>query len=298
MPHEALALAAARFGLLVEDCLKYCLPAWTGLTIWGDPIPDGNDVKDFIRAKGVDPHAISRDDVAKAKAYNRTMSAARAAGGQVPEVQMGVFKITKESAVKLLQATGLKNAANYDDKRLLQKLQAYQDVDEDKRGGVSDPPLVKLQSQLMLALARADEVRLDTAAPAKAKPEEEPEAAVPEKPKKPVKAPPVKAKPAAHSEPEPEKGPKAKPAKAGAPDKSRGRGVGINVVMLDMLRKATPAKPVTKDQIHDKLKKEFPERDEAAMRGTINYYIPGYFSRGGYVIGSSDKGFWMAKDKK
>lgn len=234
---------------------------------------------------------------------------------------MAKFTITREAARELLVATGLLAAPNYTDTRLLQRIREYNSLTDDQRSEVQEPRLIKLQNQVMLANTRADIVvlkddepaetpkkgRASTAVEEKADSDEEKN----EKPKKkkrpkyddddnPKKKPkPPEYKPAPPTMPQERdmtQVRKLERAAAGTGRKRRAkpkRGVGIKDVCLDSLAKASKKRPVTRGMIQGVVIDKYPERDAAALRATVKYYVPGYLRRMGYDVKQNDNGFWL-----
>lgn len=115
------------------------------------------------------------------------------------------------------------------------------------------------------------------------------------------------------TEPVPEKSAKKeeKPKKAGKPtkeektdkpngkkpEKAKGKsGKGIIATIVSLLEKATKKQPITKAEIIDVLKKEFPDRDVRGMTRTVHVQVPGRISREKFKLGVTEdgKGFYKA----
>ena len=78
---------------------------------------------------------------------------------------------------------------------------------------------------------------------------------------------------------------------------------GVTRVILQELRTATEAQPVTKEIILNVLSREFPDRDVEKMRTTVNNLVPGRF-RNEYglpvqrrMTGNGRYGFWIEKQQ-
>lgn len=321
-PVDALAEAARNFGMTAEDTRGFCIINQPCLL-----------TMKFLKERGVDGRALTAEDAKQAERINRELSRRfqekynplKSQKRETTEMSQK-FNVSKDMAVKLLVATGVTMAPSYTPTRLRQKIAEYDQFEETARSKVEEPSLLKLQNLLMRALSEGVEVVIldqddpkpgpkkggdspeefeldDDDTPKKEKTVKTKEKTAVEKPKKSTAAS-APAKTAKKEKPEVEdivvkvkKPAEEKPAKK---EKSTtgGRGVGIKEVVLDMLRAASAEKPVTKDKIHDKLVKKFPDHKEQSLRETINYYIPGYLTRGGCKIGKSDRGFWLADEPK
>ena len=105
-----------------------------------------------------------------------------------------------------------------------------------------------------------------------------------------------KEKPAA----KPAKGKKAKPRldEDGKPVRRGPKGVGIIDTIIAILRKASKVKPIRKSAIVAKLVKKYPDREESALKSTVNSQVPHSIQerRGEKVFGTAEKGFWMASE--
>jgi hypothetical protein len=81
------------------------------------------------------------------------------------------------------------------------------------------------------------------------------------------------------------------------PEKAKGKsGKGIIATIVSLLEKATKKKPITKAEIIDVLKKEFPDRDVRGMTRTVHVQVPGRISREKFKLGVTEdgKGFYKA----
>jgi hypothetical protein len=81
------------------------------------------------------------------------------------------------------------------------------------------------------------------------------------------------------------------------PEKAKGKsGKGIIATIVSLLEKATKKQPITKAEIIDVLKKEFPDRDVRGMTRTVHVQVPGRISREKFKLGVTEdgKGFYKA----
>ena len=81
------------------------------------------------------------------------------------------------------------------------------------------------------------------------------------------------------------------------PEKAKGKsGKGIIATIVSLLEKATKKQPITKAEIIDVLKKEFPDRDVKGMTRTVHVQVPGRISREKFKLGVTEdgKGFYKA----
>ena len=85
----------------------------------------------------------------------------------------------------------------------------------------------------------------------------------------------------------------AKPAKEKkAPKKPKGPGVIASIVTI--LQAATAAKPVTKEVIHEKLVKLFPDRDSESMKTTVGIQVPSRLNKEKDLgIARNDNGYYI-----
>lgn len=69
---------------------------------------------------------------------------------------------------------------------------------------------------------------------------------------------------------------------------------GVIDTIVTVLKKATAKKPASKLDIHEVLKKKFPERNAESMWTTINIQVPGQLrSKKGLTIQKNEKGYWI-----
>lgn len=122
-------------------------------------------------------------------------------------------------------------------------------------------------------------------------PEDEEDEEVAPAAKTPAKKPPAKAGKPAAKEPA-----KAEKPKQAAPPKK----VGVISTILECLAKAGKDKPVTKDEIVKVLVKKFPEREEKAMRSTVNSQVPSGLKteKNLELQKNGEGGFWLSKDDR
>ncbi len=124
---------------------------------------------------------------------------------------------------------------------------------------------------------------------------------VPEKSAKKKEKPKKADKPTKEEKPKkadkPTKEEKADKPKGKKPEKAKGKsGKGIIATIVSLLEKATKKQPITKAEIIDVLKKEFPDRDVRGMTRTVHVQVPGRISREKFKLGVTEdgKGFYKA----
>jgi hypothetical protein len=99
----------------------------------------------------------------------------------------------------------------------------------------------------------------------------------------------------------PAAGSNGKATKAGKTKKEKApaaeRGPGVIASILKFLQSGTAKKPVTKEDVHQKLIKLFPDRDADSMWSTINIQIPNRLrvDRGVHV-NRNENGYWVEGD--
>ena len=124
---------------------------------------------------------------------------------------------------------------------------------------------------------------------------------VPEKSAKKKEKPKKADKPTKEEKPKkadkPTKEEKTDKPKGKKPEKAKGKsGKGIIATIVSLLEKATKKQPITKAEIIDVLKKEFPDRDVRGMTRTVHVQVPGRISRERFKLGVTEdgKGFYKA----
>ncbi len=86
----------------------------------------------------------------------------------------------------------------------------------------------------------------------------------------------------------------AKKATSEAQAKSKGPGVIASII--EFLTKATAKRPLTKEQLADRLEKRFPERGRGAMLRTINCQVPTRLRKEKELdVQKNDKGYFINK---
>lgn len=91
----------------------------------------------------------------------------------------------------------------------------------------------------------------------------------------------------------PKAGKNGKPAKADKP-----KGPGIIQTIADILATATEQKPLTKDKIHERLTKKFPDRPKDSMWTTVNLQVPNKLRTDkGINVVKNAKGYYIAAGK-
>ena len=136
----------------------------------------------------------------------------------------------------------------------------------------------------------------------------------PEKGAKPPVAPPKKAAPRGDAPAKggkgdkgaktPQKGDKAKGEKSPKPEKKASTPAepgsrGMVGFIVELVCSHTEKKPISRGQLFDKLKKEFPEKTESQIDAWIGYF-PGYVKQAGHTIHTSGRGadrtYWGEKN--
>lgn len=188
------------------------------------------------------------------------------------------MQVKKAELVSLFQELGFKTAESWPDQRFQDKLQKLPKMMEDEDSQPSDPDALKLAKKLVKALNAEDEIEI-VGSNGKAKAEAEEAPAKKGSAKKAAKAEEPEEEEGEESETETnEDGDEVVPVKEkkkGPPKKAGGpKGPGVIGTIVSMLTKATEKKPVTKENILDKLVETFPDRDRESMARTINVQIP------------------------
>jgi len=79
--------------------------------------------------------------------------------------------------------------------------------------------------------------------------------------------------------------------------KAEGKKPGVGVIgsIIEFLQKGSSKKPLTKEALLAKLADRFPDREEEAMRATINVQVPNRINREreGMQVCKNDKGYWI-----
>lgn len=74
------------------------------------------------------------------------------------------------------------------------------------------------------------------------------------------------------------------------------KGPGVIASIIEFLTKATAKRPLSKEQLADRLEKRFPERGREAMLRTINCQVPSRLkSDKNITVNKNDKGYWITK---
>lgn len=223
---------------------------------------------------------------------------------------MAKFVISRENAVALLVASGLLSASGYSDKRLAQRMQNYDELPDELKAKVKDGRLSRLQNQLLLAIARGDEVELAGEAVKEEKPAKKGERAHviivddPPREKKPPPAPVMPQKRALQEKKLAER--RVKDARKRREEKKREekgprsmpqRGVGIKEHLVGMLSEASKKNPAARDKLTASVVRTFSDRDPGRLKRTVKYYVPGYLRKMGYDVKSSPDGYWIEGSK-
>jgi hypothetical protein len=205
---------------------------------------------------------------------------------------MSEMTVTREQLRSVYRAIGVDTADEWDDKTLLAKIGKLT-VLKEKDFQIPDKKVAALYDELVSESAAKTKFVLDgNAEPApatkKAKPEPKPKAKPAAKAKPEPKAKgKAKPEPKAKGKAKPEPKAKKEPVENGhykSPHKSsyytkitplrEDRGIGIAATVIEILKKASERKPLTKDQIHEALVKAFPDRDPDKMLTSVNNLVP------------------------
>lgn len=182
-----------------------------------------------------------------------------------------MLKVPQEEAVSLLLALGLKTAPKMSPKMLTAKLQKIESLQDDDAGEIEDKKTARL---LKRVIAAKGDVSVDTGDDEESSDGDE-EATPPPKVKKEKKE---------KKEKEP------KEHRVGRPP---GRE-GVIATIISLVSVATKKKPITKEAIHEELKKKFPERAAESMWSTINIQIPGRLRiERGLIIEKVEGGYFL-----
>lgn len=181
-----------------------------------------------------------------------------------------------EATVKALKSIGAKIPWLEDEDKDVEEIEDIEgmedeDVDDDEDDQDDD---------------EVEEIKTESVPEKSAKKEEKPKKAnKPTKEEKPKKAD------------KPTKEEKTDKPKGKKPEKAKGKsGKGIIATIVSLLEKATKKQPITKAEIIDVLKKEFPDRDVRGMTRTVHVQVPGRISRERFKLGVTEdgKGFYKA----
>lgn len=83
------------------------------------------------------------------------------------------------------------------------------------------------------------------------------------------------------------------PKNFGKPTRSPTGKVGVIAFLEQCLRKATKEKPITRKELAEMLKQQFPERAESAMKATVNAQVPTKMKARKIKVVKSGDGFYI-----
>lgn len=182
------------------------------------------------------------------------------------------MEVKRSEAETLTEELGMSGAKKWSDDKLVSRLKKLSELVDD------DTELSKGSKNLYDAIQTSLEEEQDITIAAE-------KAAKPTKPAKEEKP----AKGAKKKDEKPAKGKATKEKKEKAPKKP-----GVIATMIECLRAANSKKPTTKDAILKILVKKFPDREERAMKSTLNSQIPsGLKAEKNLIVKSNDKGYWL-----
>ncbi len=197
------------------------------------------------------------------------------------------MKVSRTQLVQVLEAIAIPTAERWDDDKLLKKVNEKGKLEAFRQGNdIEDLDLAHLYNALVKATEDGDPIVLDEA-----------DAAVPGKKIK-VDASRPKDKKSAKTKVKAngKKPTKAKPAKAASTNGEADlRGPGVIGAIIDILKNASKAKPLSKKGVLAKLSKQFTDRSEASMWNTTSSYIPNRIlkEKGVKVETDGHRGFWI-----
>lgn len=175
------------------------------------------------------------------------------------------MKVKRSALIPLLVAMGWGPAAKFDKKKLLEKIESIPKFLNDKEAQPETDDQRDLQKQLVAALEKKDDIEIDMEDDKK---DDAPKGKGKGKAAAEKKDDPDR-KPTADDKKDDDKDKKPAKKKDDAPKKP-----GVIATIIEQLKKGNKADPVTKDEILKVCVKRFPERQEAAMKSTINSQIP------------------------
>lgn len=180
------------------------------------------------------------------------------------------MQVTKSAAVALFEALGVKTAGKWNNARLAGKISKLNEMETE--GAELDGEKGELLTGILSSLENEEEVELI----------DDGEAA--EKPKK-------KGKKADADDDD-----DAVPVKKKAPKKAGGKkGPGVISSIAEFLNKTSAKKPLSKDEIVEKLVERFPDRSAESMASTVTIQLGGRLKKEkGLNINKNDKGYFIA----
>ncbi len=176
------------------------------------------------------------------------------------------LKIPRSDAVALLVSLQFKTAPSWDTPKIARFFAAL--AERAEADDIDDDDLKQLYADVAGANATGNPVEIEDDSP----------------PVKPGPKPGAKKRPAIDYK---------KEAKQAAHSRKR---PGVCDYVMRVLERASEKKPLTKEQVFEKLKAKFPNRLEEGMRNTVKRlknWIPFYFDA---VVHQNAGGFWLTRD--
>lgn len=211
------------------------------------------------------------------------------------------MQVTKVKAVSLLVALGVATAKKWSVARLTKEIRKINTlVEEDQE--VDGDGNQELLDELLEAIENETEITVVEGKKAAGKGTAKKGAKGTKKKSTKKKTPPADEDEEEEDEeeaPAPKKGKKktAADGKGGKTKKGKKppKKVGVIATIIEILKKATSKKPVSKDDIVTQLADAFPERDADSMRKTVNVQVPTRIQGDkGLTVNKNDNGYWIS----
>lgn len=216
------------------------------------------------------------------------------------------LNVSKQSCVDLLTALEYEGVEKWSIEKITKKMLTLpKNTDKDTDAGEAalnemlDDVLKELKDGGDITITEDEAEDDEEGAEAANEGEEEPEEKPAKKNKKGDKksAKPEKAEKKSDKGKDKKKGKAKKPAKEKKEPKEKKPGVIASIV--EILKTGSAKKPLTKTQIHDRLKKKFPDRPEASMWTTINIQVPSRLRVDrNVVVQKNTEGYWVNPNEK
>jgi hypothetical protein len=184
----------------------------------------------------------------------------------IPQKEDRSMRLAKQTAVGLLEEAGFPKAKKYSVEKLTEELKAVLELQEPPE--FEDDELSGIFDDLAKAFGKGKEITVvdDTA----------------------------------EEEPEEDKKKKTKKNSADAPSSKEGKkgrkssGGGVIATIIEILKTTTAKKPLSKDEIVQRLVKKFPDREEKSMASTVMIQCGGRLQKEGKLeVKKNEKGYYV-----
>lgn len=205
---------------------------------------------------------------------------------EVPVTATAIITTVKEGAARaLLKALGVSGVEDMTVKTLgkkLLKVDTYTETTDCPDEGTSER---RTLDKIQAALKDGDDIQV--VADEESNGHGEPAAAAPPAPRKGKKA---------KDKVKPGRKPKAE-APAAEPSPRKKSGPSMVGTVIELLRKASEDKPITKDRIHAQLMKKWPDHNPDSVKDSVSWYISTMQKKQGIEVSKDGKGgFWIEGD--